>query len=163
MVQQTLNPPRNRTEPFNTGDSAERGDTPSDLVAKLTAMLTELYNKTLAGSIYNTNASVGATTAAQGDLTGGLTVVCNYSAVSANNLTTRTAAQMIADANMVVGQSYEVEIINTSGGTMSVVGGAGVTVNGTVTIGAGNARWFSVKVTGAATITMQNLGFGTFN
>src|SRR5882757_8754527 len=43
MAQQTLNAPPVRS-PFTTGDSSEKGDTPNDLVTKLQAMLTEVYN-----------------------------------------------------------------------------------------------------------------------
>jgi len=160
MAQQTINAPPFRA-PFTTGDSGEKGDTPADLVAKLNANTTELYSKALAAAKYTTSAAAGPATAAVGDLTGGSLAVCNYSSIGANNLTTRTAAQMIADAGLVVGQSYELEIMNSSGGQMTLVGGTGVTVNGTATIAAAAVRWYSVLVTGAAAITMQNLGSGT--
>jgi hypothetical protein len=159
VAQQTINAPPSHM-PFNTGDSLEYGDLPAVIAGKINANFTELYGKTLAGSKYSTNASVGATTAAAGDLTGGLTTICNYSAVGAANLTTRTAAQMFADMGAVVGQSYELEIMNSSGGAMTLVGGAGVTVNGTATIALNTTRWFSVTFTSAATVTIQNLGSG---
>ena len=160
MAQQTLNAPPFRAA-FNTGDSPEKGDTPADLVAKLQAMLTELYGKANAGSKYSTNATVGATTADAGDLTGALTTTCNYSAVGAANLTTRTATQMLADAGAIVGQSYELEIMNSSAGQMTLVGGTGVTINGTATIAAGAVRWFTVIFNTATTMTIQNAGSGS--
>lgn len=160
MVQQTLNPPPFRA-PFTTGDSSEKGDTPTDLVTKLQTMLTELYAKALAGAKYTTSAAAGPATAAQGDLTGALNVTAVYSNIGANNLTTRTAAQMIADAGLVVGQSYELAIGNTNAGTLTLVGGTGVTINGTATIATTITRWFVVTVTGAATITIQNAGSGS--
>jgi hypothetical protein len=159
MAQQTLNPPPFRA-PFTTGDSAEKGDTPTDLVTKLQAMMVELYASKAAPIKFSSNATVGATTAAAGDLTGASNVVCNYSAVGAANLTTRTAAQMIADAGLILGQTYEVEIMNSSGGTTTLVGGTGVTITGTATMATNTARWFAVTVTGAATMTFQNLGSG---
>src|SRR6266404_4392548 len=128
--------------PFNTGDSLEYGDLPAAITGKINANFTALYGKTLAGSKYTTSAVVGPATAAQGDLTGALTTACNYSAFGANNLTTRTAAQMFADMSAVVGQSYELEIMNSGAGIMTLVGGTGVTINGTATINNGATRWF---------------------
>jgi hypothetical protein len=160
MVQQTLNPPP-VTSPFTTGDSSEKGDTPNALVIKLQAMMNELYSKALAGAKYVTSAVAGPATAAAGDLTGALTVNAIYSNIGANNLTTRTAAQMIADAGLVVGQSYELGIGNTNAGTLTLVGGTGVTISGTATIALNVLRWYVVTVTGAAAITIQNTGSGT--
>lgn len=160
MVQTTLNPPPFRAD-FTTGDSSEKGDTPTDLVTKLQAMLVELYAKTLTAAKYTKNVTVGATTAAAGDLTGASTVVAEYSAVNTANLTTRTAAQMIADANLIVGQSYDLEIMNSSAGTTTLVAGAGVTLTGTMTIATNTARFFVVTVTGAATMTIQQVGSGS--
>lgn len=162
MAQQNLvAPPFNA--PFNTSDSAEKGDTPTQHVAKQQANNVELYGKLNVAAKYSTNAASGATTAAAGDLTGATDTICNYSAVGAANLTTRTAAQMIADAGLVVGQTYVVEIMNSSGtGPMAVIGGTGVTISGsTTTIAAGIARWFMVTVNSLTTMTFQNLGSGT--
>lgn len=163
MAQQTLNPPPFRS-PFTTGDASEKGDTPNDLVTKLQAMLTELYAKVLTAAKYTLNSTVGATTAAVGDLTGANYVVANYSAVTSGgvaNLTTRTAAQMFADASAIVGQSYELEIMNSAGANvMTVVGGTGVTMTGSVNISNGNSRWFLVTFNSPTTMTFQNLGFG---
>ena len=161
MAQVTLNPPPFRVD-FNTGDGSERGDTPFDLVTKLQAMQTELYGAKNIAAKYTANAASGATTAAAGDLTGAQTVVAQYSAVGANNLTTRTAAQMIADANMVVGQSYYLEVINSSGGTMTIVGGSGVVMNGTATLLTNTIRYFIVTVQSASAISIQNVGSGPF-
>jgi hypothetical protein len=160
VTQQTLNPPPVYS-PFTTGDASDKGDPPNALVVKLQAMLTELYSKATTFTKYTTNAASGAATAAAGDLTGAQSVVANYSAVGAANLTTRTAAQMFADAGAIVGQTYEVEIMNSSGGTTTLVGGTGVTINGTATIAAGTARWFAVTFNSATTMTFQNLGSGS--
>jgi hypothetical protein len=161
MAQSTLNPPRNRTEPLNTGDSTERGDTPTDLIAKLNTMLTELYGKSVQAAKYTASAAAGPATAAAGDLTGAINVVANYSAIGANNLTTRTAAQMFADAGAIVGQTYELEIMNSSAGIMTLVGGSGVTVAGTATIANATTRWFVVTFNSATTLTIQNAGSGS--
>jgi hypothetical protein len=109
------------------------------------------------------NATAGATVAAAGDLTGAQYVQAGYSGVNGANLTTRTAAQMIADANLQVGDSYVLEITNTSAGTTTVVAGAGVTLTGTMTIATNTTRRFNVRVTGAATITIQSTGVGTIS
>lgn len=164
MAQQTLNAPPFRS-PFTTGDASEKGDTPTDLVTKLQAMLTELYTKAVtAAAKYTLNATVGSTTAALGDLTGANYVVANYSAVTSGgvaNLTTRTAAQMFADHGAVVGQTYEVEIMNSAGANvMTLVGGAGVTITGSANISNGNSRWYIVTFNSPTTMTFQNLGFG---
>jgi hypothetical protein len=159
MAKQTINGPRINS-PVNTGDGTENGDQPATIVAKINAMMADLYGATQAAAKYTANATVGATTAAAGDLTGALTVTANYSAVGANNLTTRTAAQMFADAGAVVGQAYELAIMNTSGFTMTLVGGANVTVNGTATIAQSTVRWFVVTFNSATTLTIQNSGSG---
>lgn len=109
------------------------------------------------------NATVGVTTAAAGDMTGARYVQAGYSGVGAANLTTRTAAQMIADGFLQVGDSYVLEITNTSGGTTTLVGGTGVTLTGTMTMATNTTRRFNVKVTGAATITIQSTGVGTIS
>ena len=74
---------------------------------------------------YTANALSGAGTASAGDLTGAALVYALYSAVGAATLTTRTAAQMIADAALAIGQTYLCRIINSSGGT-TTLGAGGV-------------------------------------
>jgi hypothetical protein len=110
---------------------------------------------------YVPNATVGATVAAAGDLTGAAQCYANYSAVGAANLTTRTAAQMIADGGLAIGQSYLLRIINSSAGITTVVGGTGVTIVGTATLAVGSFRDFVVTVTGIAAISLQSAGTGT--
>lgn len=161
MVQQTLNAPNLPHAPLNSGDGTELGDTAVSLIAKLQAMLTELYAAKNAGAKFSTNAAAGASTAAAGDLTGALSTVCNYTGIGAANLTTRTAAQMFADMGAIVGQAYEVGIMNTSGGTITLVGGTGVTITGTATIANNAVRWYEVVFNSATTMTFQNIGSGT--
>jgi len=110
---------------------------------------------------YTANVTVGATVAAVGDLTGASQCVATYSAVGAANLTTRTAAQMIADGGLAIGQTYVLRLINSSAGITTVVGGTGVTITGTATLAVGSFRDFIVTVTGAAAMTFQSAGTGT--
>lgn len=112
---------------------------------------------------YTKNTTVGATVAAQGDLTGAYYVQAEYSAVGAAALTTRSAAQMIADAGLQIGESYVLEITNTSGGTTTLTAGAGVTLTGTMTMATNTTRRFNVKVTGDNAITIQSTGVGTIS
>lgn len=162
MAQQTINGPSQPNNALNTGDGTEHGDTPQAVVKKVNANFTELYGKLGSGAAkYTKNTTSGATTAAAGDLTGALQVTAEYSAVGAANLTTRTAAQMFADAAAVVGQTYELAIMNSSAGTTTLVGGTGVVITGTATIAASAVRWFLVKFVSATSVTLQNLGAGS--
>lgn len=117
------------------------------------------------GAKYTKNTTVGATAAAAGDLTGvGVAYVqAEYSAVGAANLTTRTATQMVADGLLQVGDSYVLEITNTSAGTTTLVAGTGITLTGTMTMATNSTRRFNVLVTGATAITIQSTGVGTIS
>lgn len=115
----------------------------------------------LASAKYTKNTTSGATTAAAGDMSGAAFTTAEYSAVGAANLTTRTAAQIIADAGLKIGQSYALLGVNTSGGTTTIVAGTGVTLTGTMTLATNTTRLFIVTVTGAATITIQSVSIGT--
>lgn len=116
-----------------------------------------------AAAKYTLNSTSGATTAAAGDLTGANFVSAAYSAVGAANLTTRTAAQMIADAGLKVGDSYMLLITNTSGGTTTLVAGSGVTLTGTMTLATNTTRLFNAKVSAAGAITIQSVSVGTIS
>jgi hypothetical protein len=117
-----------------------------------------------ASAKYTLNATVGATTAAQGDLTGAAFVSATYSAVGAANLTTRTATQMFQDAgNVQPGDSYMLLITNSSAGTTTLVAGAGVTLAGTMTIASNATRLFNVRFTSATALTIQSVGTGTYS
>jgi hypothetical protein len=106
------------------------------------------------------NTTSGATTAAVGDLTGASECVVNVTAVGAANYTTRTAAQMIADGNLKVGQVYKVVIVNTNAGTTTLVGGSSVTITGTATIAQNISRAYQVTVATSSTITFQEMYSG---
>lgn len=107
------------------------------------------------------NAQSGAGTAAAGDLTGAAVTVCTYNAVGAATLTTRTAAQMVADGGLTVGSAYLLVIRNTSGGTTTIGQGAGVTVSGTATLATNTYRLFAVTVQSPTALTLTNLGSGS--
>lgn len=107
------------------------------------------------------NASAGASTMAQGDITGAGVCGAQYTGIGAAALTTRTAAQIIADAALSgfgVGDSWLVIITNTNAGTLTVTAGAGVTVNGTATVAQNTGRIFVCTITGAAAVTLQSQG-----
>lgn len=108
-----------------------------------------------------TSVSTGNGTAAAGALEGGEFTV--YATSGATALTTRTAAQMITQAGLAVGQSYMLRVYNTNAGTLTLTGGTGVTITGTATIATNVFRDYIVTVTGAATITFQNVGSGVAN
>lgn len=113
---------------------------------------------------YTKNTTSGATTAAAGDLTGAAFVCAEYSAVGAANLTTRTATQMFNDmGNVQPGDGYMLQITNTSGGTTTLVAGAGVTLTATMTMATNTTRMFNVKFNSATTLTIQSVGVGTIS
>lgn len=110
---------------------------------------------------FSTGALSGATFPA-GALTGAAFTVVSNTAANPGNLTTRTAAQMLADFPQArVGMSYMVRIINGQAtGTATIVGDASVTVTGTATIAPNSYRDFVVTFNSATTATMQNAGGG---
>lgn len=107
-----------------------------------------------------TNNTAGATTAAVGDLTGAQACTVKLTAVGAANYTTRTATQMFADMpNAAVGMSWMVYIKNTNAGTTTVVGGVGVTLNGSAaTVAQNTTRIYVCTFTSATALTMESLG-----
>ncbi|MHB1950116.1 MAG: hypothetical protein ACYCQK_01425 [Acidiferrobacteraceae bacterium] len=113
---------------------------------------------------YTKNTTAGATTAAAGDLTGAAFVSAEYSAVGTANLTTRTATQMFNDAgNVQPGDSYTLQITNSSGGTTTLAAGTGVTLTGTMTMATNTTRTFIVTYTSATALTIQSIGVGTIS
>lgn len=86
---------------------------------------------------------------------------CNLASSGATAMTTRTAAQLIAGIpNAQIGMTYMLMIFNSNGGTLTLTGGTGVTITGTATIATNIVRFYQVSITGAATVTMQNMGAG---
>lgn len=109
---------------------------------------------------YSINATVGSTTAAVGDFTGAALVVSDYTALGGANVTTRTAAQMLAEQRAAPGDSYTLLIRNPGAGTLTLLAGGGVTITGTATIATATERWYNVKFNSATTATLQNIGGG---
>jgi hypothetical protein len=106
-------------------------------------------------------------TAAQMGLSGAGSEVavldCTGTLGSGQNITTLTAALMWAAlAAPVNGQAYVLRIINNSSGAFSwtLVGGTGVTINGTATIAQNVFRDFLVTFTNSTTVVIQNIGAG---
>jgi hypothetical protein len=85
---------------------------------------------------------------------------------AARSDTTPSAAAMLAAMpGAFIGQSLDVHIRNTTGGafTITVTAGAGVTLNGTTTIGQTTSRWFRLIFTAIGstpTYTLYSLAGG---
>jgi hypothetical protein len=110
----------------------------------------------LPASKFTTNATVGATTAASGDLTGADFVNVKLTAVGSTNYTTRTAAQMYSDiAGCYSGYKYALAVCNVSTGNTVLAGGSNVTVNSTGNIPASSVRMFEVRFTSTAAVTID--------
>lgn len=129
----------------------------------------------LFGTYYSTfAAAIVAGTIPANVLTGGLDVFLNSASTTPGNQTTRTAAQLWADAVAQFGTAlndpaiqtnglqYTLNIVQTGAGTMTLVGGTGVTITGTATIATNTSRQFVVNLTpNAATFT--SVGTGTYS
>ncbi len=100
-----------------------------------------------------------AGTAAAGELTGsGLVIFSHITGANPGNFTTRTPAQMVTDSNLYIGQTWLLIIANNQGtGTLTVVAGAGATVNGTAGVLIASARLFTVNVVSLTAITFTGL------
>lgn len=106
-----------------------------------------------AGCQSNT-AGLSSTTASAGQLSGSSIVIMINTGATPGTYTTRTAAQMISDSNLQVGQTYLLFLSNNQGtGTLTLAGGTGVTVSGTATVGTNVGRFFVVTVNSATTMT----------
>lgn len=117
-------------------------------------------NETLSNSQFVTNTTT--TTFAAGQLTGSDYNTYANTGNTPGTITTRTAAQMIADIpNAYTGLTWVTRIYHGGTGTLTVGAGTGVTITGTATVATTTWRDFACSITGAATITMQNIGSGT--
>ncbi len=119
------------------------------------------------GTFFSTLAAgVTAGTIPANVLTGGLDVFLQSAATTPGNQTTRTAAQLWADAVAQFGPAlndpaiatnglqYTLTIAQTGTNTFTLVGGTGVTITGTATIATGTSREYIVNLTpNAATFT----------
>lgn len=122
------------------------------------------------GAQVNTDATAGAHTLAANLCHGFMQNYLTCSAVGAANLTTRTAALMAADLlaqlgqQMAAGSAWEFTILNTNAGTLTLVGGTGVTISGTATVAQNVSRTWVVTYNGAqgaaAAFTFTNVASG---
>lgn len=101
-----------------------------------------------------------------GVVTGGDFVTVLQTNATPGTQTTRTAVQLYADdPTAFPGQRYTLRVCNSGAGTMTLAGGAGVTVTGTATIATATFRDFNCVYGGtptAPTLTITNIGLGTY-
>lgn len=116
----------------------------------------------------NTNATAGNGTLTGAQLAGAEQVnLSRTGPTGAYADTTDTAAAIIAAIAAAVGTpvpvgfTYLLRILNTVAFIETLTGGTGVTITGTNTLAASSTRDFSVRVTGAATVSMTSIGSGT--
>ena len=120
---------------------------------------------------YNTNTATSATTLTAAQLTGGakdVVLAMTGTLAAGATGTTDTAANIIAavpQAQRYTGFTYKLRVVNESSGafTWTVAGGTGVTVTGTATVAQNTWREFIVKIASATTVTLQNVGTGTYS
>lgn len=77
--------------------------------------------------------------------------------------TTPTAAQIVAAMpGCSVGTAFEFTAINNNSATLTIAGGTGVTLSGTMTVAAANARDFVARIdnatAGSEAVTLQSVG-----
>jgi len=107
-------------------------------------------------SIQHNTAILSGSTAAAGYLTGSALCVALNSGATPGTLTTRTAAQMIADANLQVGQTWAILLGNVvTTNAITLAGGTGVTITGTTTVAGFTMRLYIATVNTLTTITID--------
>jgi hypothetical protein len=151
-------------QPFQSGFRLINGDDLNNLAIRLNSFEPQ------AGFSAATNTTSFTATAAQ--VSGSIsTQVLNLTGTlgSGQNVTLPTAASIVtylATQGIIpqVGDSYELNIINSSGGAFAwtVLTNTGWTLNGTMTIAQNTMRRFAVTfnnvTTGSVAITLQSLG-----
>lgn len=81
--------------------------------------------------------------------------VWSHTVSTARNDTTPPAADIIAALpNWGIGDSFLVYVSAPGAGTVGIVGGTGVTVQGAFSVPVGGSRWLQVTKTSATTITI---------
>jgi hypothetical protein len=115
-------------------------------------------------NIQTSSRSMSSSTANAGELTptGSASIVTATNVGSTpGTLTTRTAAQMIADGPLSIGQTWVILLCNFQGtGTLTLGGGSNVTVGGTATVAVNTCRIFTATVSTATTVTITGLAIG---
>lgn len=81
-----------------------------------------------------------------------------------SDVTPTAAALIAADSGAAKGDCFTVEIRNTgtTGETITMTGGTGVTISGTATIAVDNAKEFLCVVTGPDTVALYSKGTKVF-
>lgn len=172
MAKQTLNCPAYPHMPPNTGDSPELGDGWDATLAKLNAMMTDLYAEVGASeqaAAFNTNNATASATLTAANVTGGnasVDLALTGALGAAANAQLPTVASMIAAMNnAAAGDSFRLRIINESSGAFAwtVTTNTGWTLTGTMTIAQNTWREFVVTIGANSTATLQNVAVGTFS
>lgn len=120
---------------------------------------------------YHADSSITAHVLTAANLTGGatgVTLAMTGTLTAGETGTTDTAVNIIAAipvAQRYVGFTYKLRVINESSGAFAwtVAGGTGVTVTGTATVAQDTWREFMVKIASTTTVTLQNIGTGTYS
>ena len=87
--------------------------------------------------------------------------VLNVSGGANLSHTTDIAANMIAEIqNARIGDTWRIRIVNVNSGTVTLVGGTGVTITGTAAVATNRTVEFMATYSAANTIGLQNIGFG---
>ncbi len=93
-------------------------------------------------------AALSSSTATATQLSGSALCILNNSANNPLTLTTRTAAQMVADFSLALGYTWLILLVNGQAtGTLTLAGDTGVTIVGTATVVPITARLYVAKVT----------------
>jgi hypothetical protein len=95
-----------------------------------------------------TTRAMSSSTANAHDLSGSGVVILNNSGATPGTFTPRTAAQMVADDNLIAGQQYIVLLSNGQAtGTLTLGTATGFTISGTTTVATNTVRIYTVTVT----------------
>lgn len=138
----------------NQGTGTDQGDSWNTAAGKLNALMASSF------TTYNV---AGPATLPVGAVTGAGDVSLLSTNAAPGTQTTRTAAQLIADGGLVIGQSYNLRIANSGAGTFTLAGGTGVTLGtGTNSVATATFRDYVVTVNSASAITIQTTGNGSF-
>jgi hypothetical protein len=111
-----------------------------------------------------TTDATGSQTIPAGEMTGAAHVVLRNTANGVVAWTTRTAAQLFADAgNVQPGDSYILSVRNEGNGTVTFTGGTNVTFTGAATVATVTTALFVVTFTDATHVAIQRIGGGIAN
>lgn len=166
MSQTVLNPPLYTNSPFNTGDGAELGDTPKEMIDKLNTMFTELYDDTpyIVGNWY----LPGGIRSVSGGANGGIGTVRTHPAIirrpcTISDLGVRVTSAVAGNVqaaiyanNPLTGRPTGAPLVATE--SMSTAAATVVTSAAALEIDTPGLYWFAVCVdtTGAVLNAISN-------